>query len=235
MTDTLAGRHVVVTGGTGALGTAVVARLLDEGAICHVPNSHAAAPPGFGFEGHERVRLMHNIYLADPAVVDEFYREVPDLWASIHIAGGFAAAPLDKTESASFAEMMETNVRTAFLCCRAALRAMLASGTAGRMVNVSARPGLDPRRGAGMVAYAASKAAVAAMTVALAEEVKAKGILVNAIAPSTLDTPANRAAMPNANPERWVALDAAAETVVYLASPANRAMSGALVPLYGQA
>ena len=86
-----------------------------------------------------------------------------------------------------------------------------------------------------MVAYAASKAAVAAMTVALAEEVKAKGILVNAIAPSTLDTPANRAAMPNANPERWVALDAAAETVVYLASPATRAMSGALVPLYGQA
>jgi NAD(P)-dependent dehydrogenase (short-subunit alcohol dehydrogenase family) len=235
MTATLAGRHVVVTGGTGALGTAVVARLLDEGAICHVPNSHAAAPPGFGFEGHERVRLVHNIYLADPAVVDEFYRDVPDLWASIHIAGGFAAAPLDKTESASFAEMMETNVRTAFLCCRAALRAMLAAETGGRIVNVSARPGLDPRRGAGMVAYAASKAAVAAMTVALAEEVKAKDILVNAIAPSTLDTPANRAAMPDANPARWVALDAAAETVVYLASPANHAMSGALVPLYAQA
>jgi len=231
----LTGKHIVITGGTGQLGSAVVARLLEAGAICHVPNSHAAAPPGFGFEGHERVRLTHNIYLADPAVVDEFYRDVPDLWASIHIAGGFAASALDKTEFASFSEMMETNVRTAFLCCRAALRSMLASGTAGRMVNVSARPGLDPRRGAGMVAYATSKAAVAAMTVALAEEVKTSGILVNAIAPSTLDTPANRAAMPDANPERWVALDAAAETVVYLASPANRAMSGALVPLYGQA
>src|SRR5690606_8342330 len=178
---------------------------------------------------------MHNIYLADPAAVDEFYRGVPDLWASIHIAGGYAMAPFDKTESAAFAEMMETNVRTAFLCSRAALRAMLAGETAGRIVNVSARPGLDPRRGAGMVAYAASKAAVAAMTVALAEEVKGKGILVNAIAPSTLDTPANRAAMPDANPARWVTLDAAAETVVYLASPANRAMNGALVPLYGQA
>ena len=235
MTDTLAGRHVVVTGGTGALGTAVVARLLDEGAICHVPNSHAAAPPGFGFEGHERVRLMHNIYLADPAVVDEFYREVPDLWASIHIAGGFAAAPLDKTESASFAEMMETNVRTAFLCCRAAVRSMLASSTAGRIVNVAARPGLDPRRGGGMVAYTASKAAVAAMTVALAEELKGKGILVNAIAPSTLDTQANREAMPDADFSKWVGLDAAAEAIAYLVSPRNAAMSGTLVPLYGRA
>src|SRR5690606_9208905 len=202
---------------------------------CHVPNSHAAAPAHFPFAAHEHVRLVHNVYLADSQAVDAFYREVPEVWASINLAGGFASAPFDKTESASFAEMMETNVRTAFLCCRAAVRAMLGSRTQGRIVNVSARAGLDPRRGGGMVAYAASKAAVAAMTVALAEEVKGQDILVNAIAPSTLDTPANRAAMPDANPARWVTLDAAAETVVYLASPANRAMNGALVPLYGQA
>ncbi len=231
----LADKHVVITGGTGQLGSAVVAKLLEAGAICHVPNSHAAAPGHFPFAAHERVRLVHNIYLADSPAVDAFYRDVPELWASIHLAGGFAAAPFDKTESASFTEMMETNIRTAFLCSRAAVRAMLATRTTGRIVNVSARPGLDPRRGAGMVAYAASKAAVAALTVALAEEVKAKGILVNAIAPSTLDTATNRADMPDADFTKWVSLEAAAEAIVYLASPRNEAMSGALVPLYGRA
>jgi NAD(P)-dependent dehydrogenase (short-subunit alcohol dehydrogenase family) len=231
----LAGRHIVITGGTGQLGSAVVAQFLEAGAVCHVPNSHAAAPAHFPFAAHERVRLVHNVYLADTPAVEAFYREVPDLWASINLAGGFASAPFDKTESAAFAEMMETNVRTTFLCSRAAVRAMLASHTPGRIVNISARPGLDPRRGGGMVAYATSKAAVAALTVALAEEVKGSGILVNAVAPSTLDTATNRAAMPDADFTRWVGLGAAAEAIVYLASPQNQAMSGALVPLYGKA
>jgi NAD(P)-dependent dehydrogenase (short-subunit alcohol dehydrogenase family) len=235
MTAPLKGKNIVVTGGTGALGTAVVTRLLEEGAICHVPNSHAAAPAEFGLERHQRVRITHNIYLADADAVDAYYAGVPDLWASVHLAGGFAAAAIEKTEPASYVEMMETNARTAFLCCRAAVRAMLASRTPGRIVNVAARPGLDPRRGAGMVAYAASKAAVAAMTVAMAEELKGKGILVNAIVPSTLDTPANRKSMPDADFGKWVSLEAAAETVAHLVSPRNLAMSGALVPLYGRA
>jgi NAD(P)-dependent dehydrogenase (short-subunit alcohol dehydrogenase family) len=131
--------------------------------------------------------------------------------------------------------MMDTNARTTFLCCRAAIRSMLASGQGGRIVNVTARPGLDPRRGSGMVAYTASKAAVAAMTVALAEEVKGKGILVNAIAPSTLDTQANRAAMPKADFAKWVSLEATAETIAALISTRNIATSGALLPLYGGA
>lgn len=235
MTDTLDGRHIVVTGGTGALGGAVVDKLLGEGAICHVPNAHAAAPAHFPFPADERVRLAHNVDLADSAKVEAFYASVPDLWASIQLAGGFTAAPVEKIESASFAEMMDTNARTTFLCCRAAIRSMLASGTAGRIVNVTARAGLDLRRGSGMVAYAASKAAVAAMTVAMAEELKGNGILVNAVAPSTLDTPANRAGMPAADFGKWVSLEAAAEAIAYLASPANLAMSGTLVPLYGRA
>lgn len=234
MTETLDGRHIVVTGGTGALGGAVVGKLLGEGAICHVPNAHAVAPGHFPYPAHERVKLAHNVDLADPAKVDAFYDSVPDLWASIHLAGGFAAAPVEKIESASFAEMMDTNARTTFLCCRAAIRSMLTSGTAGRIVNVTARAGLDPRRGSGMVAYAASKAAVAAMTLAMAEELKGKGILVNAVAPSTLDTPANRADMPDADFSKWVSLEAAAEAIAYLASSANLAMSGTLVPLYGR-
>jgi NAD(P)-dependent dehydrogenase (short-subunit alcohol dehydrogenase family) len=235
MTETLEGRHIVITGGTGALGGAVVGKLLEQGAICHVPNAHAAAPGHFPYSGHERVSLVHNVDLSDPAKVEAFYSQVPGLWGSVHLAGGFAAAPVEKIESASFAEMMDTNARTAFLCGRAAVRSMLASGTSGRIVNVTARAGLDPRRGAGMVAYAASKAAVAAMTVAMAEELKQHGILVNAVAPSTLDTPANRADMPNADFGKWVSLEAAAEAIAYLVSPANQAMSGTLVPLYGRA
>jgi NAD(P)-dependent dehydrogenase (short-subunit alcohol dehydrogenase family) len=235
MTDTLDGRHIVVTGGTGALGGAVVGKLLGEGAICHVPNAHAAAPAHFPFPAHERVRLAHNVDLADPAKVDAFYASVTDLWASIHLAGGFTAAPVEKIEPASFAEMMDTNARTTFLCCRAAIRSMLESSVSGRIVNITARAGLDLRRGSGMIAYAASKAAVAAMTVAMAEELKGKGILVNAVAPSTLDTPANRADMPAADFGKWVSLEAAAEAIAYLASPANLAMSGTLVPLYGRA
>ncbi|MBN9273058.1 MAG: NAD-dependent epimerase/dehydratase family protein, partial [Mesorhizobium sp.] len=90
MTETLSGRHIVVTGGTGALGGAVVGKLLEQGAICHVPNAHAAAPGHFPFTTHERVMLAHNVDLADPVKVDGFYARIPELLASIHLAGGFA-------------------------------------------------------------------------------------------------------------------------------------------------
>ena len=144
-------------------------------------------------------------------------------------------SPIGEAEPEVFSQMMDANAGTTFLCSRAAARSMLASGTAGRIVNVTARAGIDPRKGSGMSAYTASKAAVAAITVALAEELKNNGILVNAVAPSTLDTPANRKAMPKADFSKWVSLDAAAEAIVHLASPENRTISGALVPLYGRA
>jgi len=228
-------RSVVVTGGTGALGGAVLARLLDEGAVCHVPTSHASAPKDFNFAKHDRVKLAFSVDLGDAASVDAFYASVPGLWASIHCAGAFAMSPIGDSAADVFAEMIEANAKATFLCCHAAARAMLGPGTAGRIVNVTARPGLDPRKGSGMSAYAASKAAVAAITVALAEELKGNGIFVNAVAPSTLDTPANRAAMPKADFAKWVSLDTAAEAIVHLASPENTAISGALVPIYGRA
>ncbi|MEW9836533.1 SDR family NAD(P)-dependent oxidoreductase, partial [Mesorhizobium marinum] len=197
----------------------------------------AAMPEDFALAKHPRVVVAPGVDLGDIASVDALYREVPDLWASIHLAGGFAMSPVADPDDGSdvFAEMMDANARTAFLCSRAAARAMLATGTAGRILNVAARPGLDPRKGAGMSAYAASKAAVAALSVALAEELKGAGILVNAIAPSTLDTLANRRAMPKADFSKWVSLEAAAEAIVHLAAPENSAVSGALAPIYGRA
>ncbi len=227
------GRTVVVTGGTGALGAAILAKLIEGGAVCHVPTGHGSLPDSFAFASHDRVRTAFNVDLGDAAAVDTFYAGVPYLWASIHAAGAFAMSPAGEPSSSDvFAAMIDANAKTAFTCSLAAARAMSA---AGRIVNVTARPGLDARKGAGMSAYAASKAAVAAMTLALAEELKGKGVLVNAVAPSTLDTPANRKAMPKADFSKWVSLEAAAEAIVYLASPGNATISGALVPIYGNA
>lgn len=233
MSDPVAGRHVVVTGGTGALGEVVVGRLLRAGAICHVPMRRAIAAGVPGADA--RLRPSAGIDLADEAAVDRFFDSVPGLWASVHLAGGFFMAPVEAAGRSAFLHMLELNGMTTYLCCRAAARAMRRTGAGGRIVNVAARPGIDARRGAGMAAYAASKAAVAALTVALAEELKGERILVNAIAPSTIDTAANRAAMPDADFSGWLAPEAAAEAVLQLVSPANLEVSGAVLPLYARA
>jgi NAD(P)-dependent dehydrogenase (short-subunit alcohol dehydrogenase family) len=111
---------------------------------------------------------------------------------------------------------------------------MTTTGAGGRIVNVATRPALEWRTGAGMAAYTASKAAVAALTVALAEEVVRAGILVNAIAPSTMDTRSNRQTMPNADHAAWAKVEEVAATILFLASPENRVTRGAVVPVYGR-
>jgi NAD(P)-dependent dehydrogenase (short-subunit alcohol dehydrogenase family) len=227
-------RHVIVTGGTGALGTAVVDALLGAGAHCHVPFVVAGEVERFPFRDHQKVRLAPVANLADEAEVARLYEGVPRLWASIHLAGGFAMAPLGETSKSDLMGQLETNFITAFLCCRAAVNAMARGGEGGRIVNTAARPALEWRTGAGMTAYTASKAAVAALTAALAEEVAKAGILVNAVAPSIMDTPANRAAMPKADYALWPRVEEVAATIVFLASPENRVTRGAIVPVYGK-
>jgi NAD(P)-dependent dehydrogenase (short-subunit alcohol dehydrogenase family) len=212
------GKHVVVTGGTGALGTAVVTRLVEAGAVCHVPYIHAGEADRFPLRNHAQVKLTADVELTQEAAVAKLYDSVPALWASIHIAGGFAMSPMGKTTKADLMKQVEMNFVTAFLCCRAAVNAMTRGGAGGRIVNVATRNALEWRTGAGTVAYTASKAAVAAMTVALAEEVVRDGILVNAVAPSTMDTPANRQAMPGADTSAWVPTEMAARAIAFLAS-----------------
>ncbi|HET7198376.1 MAG TPA: SDR family NAD(P)-dependent oxidoreductase [Burkholderiales bacterium] len=224
-------RHVVVTGGTGALGTAVVSALLAQGATCHVPTIDTAEVQRFPHRGLARVRLVEVATLADEGEVARFYAGVPRLWASIHIAGGFAMQPLAETGKTALMVQLEMNLVSAFLCCAAAARAMKSEG--GRIVNVAARPALEPRLGAGMTAYTVSKAGVAALTVALAQELAADHILVNPVAPSILDTPANRAAMPTAEHALWPKVEEVAATILFLASPQNKVTRGAVVPVYG--
>ena len=230
----LQGRHAVITGGTGALGTAVVGRLLEAGALCHVPYRSAAQAAPFPYRDRPGVTLVMVEDLADEASVDRFYAALPPLWASIHVAGGFAYGPVATTDKAALLGQLDKNLVSCFLCCRAALKAM-SEGSGGRIVNVAARPAVEWRSGAHMAAYAASKAAVAALTVALAQEVAAKNVLVNAVAPSIIDTPANRRDMPDADHAAWPKPEAIAEIICHLASPANQVARGAIVPVYGKA
>jgi NAD(P)-dependent dehydrogenase (short-subunit alcohol dehydrogenase family) len=227
-------RHVVVTGGTGALGGAIVAALVAAGAVCHVPYVVAAEAEHFSLRDHAKVKLLAGIDLTDEAAVARLYDAVPNLWASIHLAGGFAMSPVSATKKADLMKQVDLNLVTAFLSCRAAVNAMTRTGAGGRIVNVAARPALEWRTGAGMAAYAASKAAVAALTVALAEEVVKSGILVNAVAPSIMDTPANRAAMPQADFSAWPKVEEVAATILFLASPDNKVSRGGVVPVYGR-
>jgi NAD(P)-dependent dehydrogenase (short-subunit alcohol dehydrogenase family) len=224
-------RTVVVTGGTGALGTAVVGALLEAGAACIVPYVHEAEAQRFPHR--DKAKLITVGDLADEAMVAKVFAGVTP-WASIHIAGGFAPGKVADTAKPALMAQLEGNLVSCFLCCRAAVNAMLAGKKGGRIVNVTARPALEPRLGAGMTAYTVAKTGVAALTAALAEEVAKDGILVNAVAPSIMDTAANRAAMPKANFDAWSKVEEVAATIMFLASPENRVTRGAIVPVYGK-
>lgn len=210
----LTGRHIAVTGGRGALGQGVVAVLEQKGAIVHV----SPDPPA--------------LRLDDEAQATAWFAALPPLWASVHLVGGFAMKPIVETSLADFEAQWRVNTVTCFLSCREAIRALRAQG-GGRIVNVAARPVLAPV--GGMAAYVAAKAGVAALTQALAAEVLRDNILINAVLPSTIDTPANRKAMPDADHASWPKPADLAEVIAFLASPENAVTSGTLVPVYGKA
>ena len=195
-------RHVVVTGGTGALGSAVAGALVKAGAICHVPYVEAAEAERFTLRGHAQVKLVPVSDLADEASVMRAVRRRavavgvdPSRRRLRHDAGR-----RDHARRPDAAGRHEFRHRVPVLPRRGQRDG--ATGAGGRIVNVAARPALEWRTGAGMAAYTASKAAVAALTVALAEEVAKYGILVNAVAPSIMDTRVNREAMPKADHAR---------------------------------
>jgi NAD(P)-dependent dehydrogenase (short-subunit alcohol dehydrogenase family) len=226
--------HIVVTGGTGALGAAVVESLINAGATVHIPAHSPPDPAKFPLAHHERVKIIAPVDLTDESAVQSFYQSLPELWASIHTAGGFAAAPIAETSVADFRAMFEINTITTFLCCREAVRRIRssASNQGGRIVNVAAKPALIPAPN--LSAYSASKAAVANLTLTLAEELACQQIWVNAVIPSIMDTPANRKAMPKADFAKWPKVSDVAATIAFLASPQNTVTRAALVPVYGQ-
>ena len=225
-------RHVIVTGGAGALGSAVVALLIEAGAICHVPCLNEAEATRFRFRDNKQVTVTVTGSLTEETAIEKLYRGATPLWASIHTVGGFAATALRDTDLPTIRQQLDMNLISCILCCRAAVRSMADAG--GRIVNIAARPALEWRTGAGMTAYTASKAGVAALTAALAEEVVKAGILVNAVAPSIMDTPVNRQTMPKADHALWPKVEEVAATIAFLDSPENRVTRGAIVPVYGK-
>ncbi|HEY0989517.1 MAG TPA: SDR family oxidoreductase [Kofleriaceae bacterium] len=207
------GQHVVVAGGNGALGGAVVAHLEARGAVVHVPD-------------------ISTVDLTNEAAAVAYYAGLPPLWASIQLAGGFAMSPIVDTALADFERQWRMNAVTCFLACREAVRSIRRTGNGGRIVNVAARPVLAPVPN--MTAYTAAKASVAAITQALAAELTGDRVLVNAVLPSIIDTPANRAAMPRADHAAWPRPAELAQAIGFLASPDNTLTSGALIPVYGR-
>ncbi len=231
--QTLKDRHIVVTGGTGALGAAVVKAFVEAGAVCHIPAIEAAPPTDRLPKAN--VSVAAQINLADEASVDGFFAKLPALHAVVNIAGGFAYAPIADSSAKVLQQQISMNLVSCALSCRAAVANFRKAGRGGHIVNIAARPALNPRQGANMTAYTATKAAVAAFTVALAEELKNEDISAIALAPSTIDTPGNRADMPKANHATWVKPTAIAELIVAQCSLSETINSGALIPVYGKA
>ena len=223
------GKVVVVTGALGALGKAVTETALARGAkvagIDHAPSQMPATPNRLELGGVDLSDPLHAKKAVDAAAA-HFGR----LDALINIAGGFAFETVAEGDTKSWQRMYALNVLTALNTSRAALAHLSASG-AGRIVNIGAMGALQA--GAGMGAYAASKAGVHRLTEALAAELKGK-ITVNAVLPSIIDTEANRASMPKADFSKWVRPQELADVILFLASDAASAVTGALLPVAGR-
>jgi NAD(P)-dependent dehydrogenase (short-subunit alcohol dehydrogenase family) len=223
------GKVVVVTGALGALGKVVVETALKRGArvagLDHAPSWMEPTP--------ERIELG-GVDLADAALakqaIDAAARHFGKIDVLINIAGGFTFETVADGDPASWQRMYSLNVLTALNASRAAI-SYLAVLSAGRIVNIGAMGALQA--GAGMGAYAASKAGVHRLTEALSAEWKGK-ITVNAVLPSIIDTAANRASMPNADFSKWVTPLELAEVILFLASDAASAVTGALIPVSGR-
>jgi NAD(P)-dependent dehydrogenase (short-subunit alcohol dehydrogenase family) len=220
---------VLVAGGTGHLGIAVVRELLASG--YDVTATWIVAGERERLEG-EDVALVE-CDLLDPAATDDAVASVAELEGVVNLVGGYAEGPrVHETDPDEFDWMMRLNVKPGYLLARAAMPHLVRRG-GGAFVGVSARAALRPFPGA--AGYIASKAAVLALIQALDAEYKRDGIRCNAILPSVIDTPANRAAQPDADYSKWVQPEEIAKVVRFLVSDESTPISGAAVPVYGRA
>jgi NAD(P)-dependent dehydrogenase (short-subunit alcohol dehydrogenase family) len=225
---------VVVTGGFGTLGRAVVrafesagGRVAAVGRSAVAPADAARAGEGYLPLGEIDLTRFDHAERAMQSVIGRFGR----LDVLVNIAGGFRWQTLMEGDLAVWDMMYAINLKTAVVASKAALPAILKSD-AGRVINIGA--GAAAKAGAGMGAYTASKAGVQRLTESLSEELKHKGVTVNAVLPGIIDTPQNRSDMPDADRSKWVPPEAIADVIVFLASPAARAITGAAVPVFGR-
>ena len=231
----LAGRVALVTGGTGALGQAVSLRLLADGATVAIPYIAererdwlvTRVPPG------DRDRLhTEAVDATDVEAMAAFAARTVATLGRLDIlvtaVGGFVGGPLLETDAGTWRRMLDLNLTSAFVAARAALPHMVAAGW-GRVVFVASRAVVPPA--GGFVAYTVAKAGVVALAQALAVETRGSGVTVNAVLPSTMDTEANRAAMPDADRGGWVPVEAVADAIAMLARPESAHITGTLLAI----
>ncbi len=227
------GLMVVITGGFGVLGRETAKAAAARGARVALVDFAPAAPDDLKATLREGAVFIAGADLSDPArakaAIDEAAAALGGIDALLNIAGGFVWQTLEDGDPAGWERMFRLNLGTAANASRAALPHLLDSGS-GRIVNVGANSAV--KAAAGMGAYAAAKAGVHKLTESLAEELKGR-VTVNAVLPSIIDTPQNRADMPDADHSTWVSPADLAAVMLFLASPEARAVTGALLPVTG--
>ncbi|HEV2557339.1 MAG TPA: SDR family NAD(P)-dependent oxidoreductase [Microvirga sp.] len=225
----LSNRVIVVTGAAGNLGRAIGRRL-------HAAGAARVLLDRAGLQAdEERTLAVGEVDLTDGAQVSAALERAKTRFGRIDglvaTVGGFEGGPaVHETPWSAWERMLNANLKTAVTACHAVLPHFVEGG---RIVTIGARPGVSSV--AGLAPYAASKAAVIRLTESIALEHRDRNITANCIAPSTIDTPQNRAAMPGANFFNWVPPDEIAELALFLLSPAARSISGAVIPIYGRA
>ena len=228
-------RVVLVTGGSGALGQAITRRFLDADDTVCVPwivdSERERLQKSVAGAMRERL-LLERCDVGDDAAMErlvaglmEKHRRVDVLVSAV---GGFAMGDLVQTDRALWDKMIALNLTTQYVAAHAVLPRMLAAGS-GRIVAVASRAVVPPS--GGFIGYTVAKAAVIAFVQALAAETRERGVTVNAVLPSTMDTPANRAAMPDVDPKTWVPVDAVADAIVYLAAETSGHITGTLLAI----
>jgi NAD(P)-dependent dehydrogenase (short-subunit alcohol dehydrogenase family) len=224
------GKVVLVTGANGGLGNAVTQGLLDAGATV-VGTSRRIAPKEFMSPNFTGISGEISSLASAKAIADQLLGKHGRLDALVHLVGGFAGGKsVAETDDETLQRMFDMNFNCVFHVLRATLPALRASG-AGRIVAIGSRAAVDP--GPGVGAYSASKAAMVSLIRTVAAENKDAGVTANAILPGTMDTPANRAAMPQADFSKWVRTENVASLVVWLAGAGGKDVSGAVIPIYG--
>lgn len=230
-------RVVIVTGAAGNLGEATARAFTEAGAkLILIDLKLDSLEETFSDLAESEDHLFVAVDLTDPGAVESSIYEAVQQFDRIdvlaNIAGGFTMGPpVHETDVETWDFMLDLNARTAFLTSRAVIPHMLQQGN-GRIISVSARAAL--KGSANMAPYIVSKTAVRRLTESMSEELKEKGINVNCIMPGTIDTPENREAMPNADFGKWVPPAALADVILFLASDAARAVTGAAVPVFGK-
>ena len=231
----LAGKVLVVTGGFGNLGLAVAVAATTAGAQVALIGRGEVPRAGQLAQALSGALLLGNVDLVAVAAAESALAAVAARFGGIdilaNVAGGFRWQTLADGDTATWDGLYAVNLKTAVVTSKAALPHLRQRG-GGRIINVGAAAA--SRAGAGMGAYAAAKSGVARFTESLAEELKDHNVNVNAVLPSLIDTPANRADMPKADFSRWVTPGAVADVIVFLASDAARAITGALIPVTGR-